>query len=516
MRKIFYFSVFFLLAIFVTWPLILHLDHFVIDPYDSLLITWIQNWWLHSISLQGNIFYPYPATLAFSDYQLVSTILGAPFVFLSGEPLVGFNVNLILGFALTGIVTFYLAKHFTKSDPASFLAGVLVSFSTIHLNHMGHPQIFHMWLVILPVLLLFQKRFKLFSLFFALAVINSPLNLYFFLFFVTIFILVIRQDIKKTLLAALISSFISGIFLLPYFWVSHHYDYVRPITDAINFSLQLPDLLNVSIHSRLSRFFPQGWGTPAYFGAVFLCLIGGFAIAFWRQPKKDKIMKFWLWSAGLAFILALGPALHIFRHTVHVGPIPVIPLPYAILYYIIPGFSGFRTPSRWILITVISLAIAITLYFSKRITWFWAVVLSALVIMEINLPFRYFSVPRVREFPPEQVWLKNNYVGAPIIQFPIYGWFDGDKVGVETMREYYSTIHWHPMFNGHSGFSPREWEERVRWLQKNFPSRETIDWIKEEGIKLVLVPKSWENKVAEFSEVKLVQSFPTSSVFEVR
>lgn len=504
-----------MLSVLVTWPLLLHLNTFIIDPYDSLLITWIQNWWLHSFSLNGNIFYPYQATLAFSDYHLVSTMIAAPFVFLTGEPLVGFNINLILGLTLTGVVTFSLAKQFTKRDAPSFLAGVLVAFSTIHLNYMAHPQIFHLWLVILPILLLFKKRFKLFSLFFVLAVLNSPLNLYFFLFITTMFVLIIRQEVKKTLLVVFVSSIVSGVFLLPFFWVSRHFNYTRPITDAINFSLQIPDLINVSIFSRVSNVFPQTWGTPAYFGAVFLGLIGVFFVRFFRHPQKDKVTSFWLWSAAFAFILALGPALHIFRHTIHVGPIPAIPLPYAILYYVVPGFAGFRTPSRWLLITVVALAIACTLYFSKRITWSWAIVLSALVILEVNFPFKYFSVPAVKEFPPEQVWLKDHYVNAPIIQFPVYGWFDGNKIGTETLREYYSIIHWHPMFNGFSGFSPREWEARVKWLQKNFPSAESIGWIKKVGIKLILVPRSWETNVSQFAGVKLIQSFPNSSVFEV-
>ncbi len=494
------FLVFLVLALLVTWPLVLNLNHLIIDPVDGLLITWIQNWWLHSRSLAGNIFYPYHATLAFSDYHLVSAILGAPFIFLTHEPLVGFNVNLILGLALTGFSGYLLVKFLTKQEPASFLAGILLAFSTLHLNYMAHPQLFHLWLLILPLLFVYQKRFKLFLLFFLLAVLNSPLNLYFLLFFGV----VLRRHFRWFIFGA----FLSLPFLLPYYFVSRQFDYTRPITDAINFSLQFPDLSNVSVFSRLSAFTTWQPGTPAYFGIVATVLVLALILSRRHKPKE------WLWSAGVSFILALGPALHILRNTVHFGPFPAIPLPYAVFYYLLPGFSGFRTPSRWILLTFLSLVIAVAIFFSKKISWRWAILLSIVVILEINQPFNYKQVPAVADFPPEQKWLASHYLGSPIAQFPIYGWFDADKVAVETTRMYYSTIHWHPMFNGYSGFSPKQWETQVKWLQQNFPSAETIGFLRNLGIKLILVPADWDVSQVQ-NELELEVSFPNTKIYQI-
>jgi len=42
------------------------------------------------------------------------------------------------------------------------------------------------------------------------------------------------------------------------------------------------------------------------------------------------------------------------------------------------------------------------------------------------------------------------------------------------------------MYNGYSGFSPREWEERVKWLQKTYPAREAIDFLLNQGVELVV------------------------------
>lgn len=490
-KNIVIFGTFLLLSLVVTYPLIFHLRTFIIDPVDSLLITWIQNWLIHSPTLNTNIFYPYQNTLAFSDYHLVGAILTAPFIWVFKEPLLAFNINYLAGFVLTAFSSYLLAFHLTKKTPISFLTGVLISFSTLHLNYMAHLQLFSLWLLIFPLLFLFQKRYKFFALLFILASVNSPLNFYILLFFSLIF-----KSWRHTIWAILLTV----PFLLPYYFVSRQFNYSRPITDAINFSLQFPDLANVSVISRLSTFVPQKPGTPAYFGAVFLILILFFLF------KKTKSSP-WLWGAGLSFILAFGPALHVFRNTIHIGPIPFIPLPYTIFYYLLPGFSGFRTPSRWILVTFICLAFAVAIYFAKKINWKWSLILSLLVLIEVNFPFHYYEIPKT---PPEQIWLKDHHVGAPIIQFPIYAWFDGDKTKEETLRMYYSTIHWHPMFNGYSGFSPKEWEEKVRWLQKDFPSVETITYLRSLGIKLVLAPSSWQiplKSVAEFTDTKVYELY---------
>lgn len=505
MKKLLVLGFFTLISVVVTWPLILHLNNFIIDPHDGLLITWFLNWSLgHPLNYNANIFYPYQNTLAFSETMFPQALIAAPFVLLTAEPLVTYNINVLLGFVLTAFACYLLISYLTKSDPAAILGATIFTFSTIHLNYLAHLQLFDFWPVIFAIYFLLREKFKLFVLFFLISSLTTILNLYFLLAVICLIFLFNFVKRRSLVLYTIISVLLVAPFLFPYYLVTRQFQNIRPINDAINNSLQFPDLLNVSVYSRLSAFFPQQSGTPAYFGAVFLGMI---LLAF----RKFKI-SIWWWLAGLSFILALGPALHIFRNTVHIGPIPAIPLPYAIFYYLLPGFAGLRTPSRWILLTAFALSVAVVVYFAKRITWKWAVILSLLVILEVNFPFQYTQVPSVREFPQEQVWLKDNYPGAPIIQFPIYAWFDGDNIGTETLREYYSTIHYHPMVNGYSGFSPREWEEKVKWLQKNFPDGETVGYLRNLGIRLILVPVDWDVTSVQ-NELELVASFPQTNVY---
>lgn len=480
------------LTIIVSWPLILHLDSLIIDKYDGLLITWILNWDIHSLTsgltglvnfYNANIFYPDKNTLAFSDLQLPLATIALPFVLITREPLVAYNINFLLGFILTAFSVYLLAG----SGRVGLISGLVFTFSTIHLNYMTHLQLFNFWPVVLAIYFLLKKKWRWYILFFVTAGLVTPLNV-FFLAVVALF--------RRGLRATAVGLVILAPFLFPYFLVSRQYHYVRPITDAIHFSLFWGDLFTR--------------GSQGYLGTVFLALV---VVAIWKR-RRD----FWFWLAVISLVMALGPALHLIPTTVHIGPLRAIPLPYAIFYYLVPGFSGFRTPSRWILLMALGLVIFSTRILKNKPVWILAAI-GFLVILEINYPFKFYQVPPREKFPAVQQWLVTNYVGASIAQFPIYGWWDPsttlragnpvDGLGLETLREYYSTIHWHPMYNGYSGFSPKEWEDSVKWLQKNCPSENCLRFLKTKGIKLVIDDQK------RIWPAKLIKQFASGSIYEI-
>ncbi len=518
-----------LLTLIVTFPLALHLNTLILDRYDGLLITWIINWNVHSFSLglpgilnyfNANIFFPYHNTLAFSDYHFLNGLIALPFVFITGEPLVGYNINYLLGFSLTAWAMFLLIRSLTRDTRCALLCGTLFSFSMIHLSYMTHLQLFDFYPVIFATHFLLQRRFLLFLCTFILAVLTMPLNIFFLLAVVTSYFLTIKRDDKRLLLSAVVAWAVSGLLLLPYVFVSHEFNYVRPIQEVIHFSLKYPDLVRINESSRLVSFLgSQDSGTPAFFGVIFLLLL---LILFWQRLRNFSLitpspqLNFAFLLGALSFILSFGPAFHVVTHTIRAGFLPFIPMPYLILYYLLPGFSGFRTPSRWILLSAFALVIAIGIHFKRKISSVSLSFLIALILLEINLPFSYILVPTVKDFPPEQAWLKANSSGQAIIQFPIYNWADFDGVGEETLRMYYSTIHWQPMFNGYSGFFPEAWQNKVGWLRKEFPSTKTLQFLKDKQIKLILVPEGWKARMLPFNQVELIEEFPNTLIYKLQ
>ncbi len=535
-----------LLSIVVTWPLILNLNTLVIDPYDALLNTWMLNWTAHSFAggLSGllnyynaNIFFPYTNTFAFSDLQTPLGILAIPFIYFSKEPLWANNIITILGFVLSGLSVYWLTRLFVKKNSVALLSGIIFSFSCLHLNYIAHQQAFHFWPVVLCIYFLFRKSSIWFSLFFLTASLTYVYNFYVLLLIGGIYFVYFPSDRIKTFLGLVLGIIVTTPFLIPFLLVSKEFNYVRPINDVIHFSLHPLDIFNIGSNSRLNfiPYHPNN-ATAGFFGVVTFCSI---IVMFWQlwffrkalpTMENSRTLIFFLILAVFAFIMAIGPGVHLFRETVHVGPLPIIPGPYLIFYFLVPGFKGFRTPSRWIIVTFFAFILALAIYFAKRITWKVTAVLIIVTLLELSLPLRYSRVPSVSEFPPEQSWLVNNFKGAPIIEFPIYVWSDrttpdirGNQklqtrtngVGEETLREYYSTIHWHPMYNGYSGFSPKSWERDVQWLQKEFPSQESVSYLKNKGIKLILVPSSWQPGMEKFKQLKLIKRFSNTFIYRI-
>src|SRR5258708_4901737 len=90
--------IFFILAgIYITFPLFLNLGNLTTDLGDTLLISWIHSWVIHSLNtnvfslFEGNIFYPYHNTIAFSDLFLTSSLIAYLPVKLIGQPIAANN-----------------------------------------------------------------------------------------------------------------------------------------------------------------------------------------------------------------------------------------------------------------------------------------------------------------------------------------------------------------------------------------------------------------------------------------
>lgn len=524
------FLIFFITAVVITWPLIFHLTSAITDPVDGLLATWIMNWNIHII-LSGpiawfnfsnaNIFFPYHNTLAFSDYHLPGSILALPFVIIFGEPVLAFNINLLLGLALTGLSFYLFVLRLTKSYPAAFLAGFVGTFSLLHLNYLSRLQYLHFWPVIFATHFLLQKKYWPFIFFFVASVTVTPLYLYFLLLITMIFTLFQRTDRIRVVKSILISLAVSSFFLIPSWQASREFNLTRSVTEVVSHSLKWTDLVSASSISKLSLIFPATQNSaPGFLGISLVTVIGIFLVKrYWYKIKEESETAVTIRSlliVGLvSIVLSFGPFFHIHKDTIRVGPIPAIPMPYLIFYYLLPGFAGIQMASAWLILGGFALFLAAVIYLSKHISVAWVIVFCLLSFWEIKTPITLYSVPSRHEFPVEQEWLAKNSVNEPMIQFPINSRLDQPGVRLEALKMYYSTIHWRPMFNGYSSFPPAEWESRVKNLQNEFPSKDSFALLRKLKIKLVVTPRSWEGKMSEFKEIKVIKAFSETIIYQL-
>ena len=117
-----------------TWPLVLAPASSWPDHHDPALFTWVMattaRRLLHAPGalFHGNAFYPYGLSLAFSESLLVPALLGFP-GFVAGNPVLTYNLLVLLFWPVNGVAMAWAAHEVTGSRSAAWLAGAVFSLS---------------------------------------------------------------------------------------------------------------------------------------------------------------------------------------------------------------------------------------------------------------------------------------------------------------------------------------------------------------------------------------------------
>ena len=121
-------------VIVATWPLVLAPASSWPDHHDPALFTWVMattaRRLLHAPGalFHGNAFYPYGLSLAFSESLLVPALLGFP-GFVAGNPVLTYNLLVLLFWPVNGVAMAWAAHEVTGSRSAAWLAGAVFSLS---------------------------------------------------------------------------------------------------------------------------------------------------------------------------------------------------------------------------------------------------------------------------------------------------------------------------------------------------------------------------------------------------
>ncbi|MDD5667372.1 MAG: hypothetical protein PHS26_08700 [Actinomycetota bacterium] len=152
------------LTVVFTWPLVLHLHNGVIGGRgDPMLNAWIISWDAKTIFtnpsglFQGNIIYPSRDVLAYSEHLFAMGILTAPVYFISGNPVLSYNLLVVFAAVLSGFGCYLLVKELTSSRWAGLAAGVFFAFCPYKLSKLGHLHVF--FSPFLPFALLYEYRY---------------------------------------------------------------------------------------------------------------------------------------------------------------------------------------------------------------------------------------------------------------------------------------------------------------------------------------------------------------------
>ena len=406
---------FLLLALGMTYPLVLHLgDAIPGPPWDNLV--WLYDlWWAKRTLLMGQgspffnpgLFAPFGYDLALSETMLANKLLVAPVLAL-GSPVLAYNGLVLLSFVLSGLGACLLGQELTGDRIAGFISGIIFAFAPYRMHVLAAgwlPLISTQWL---PFLFWSLERgirrnrwpwFALGGVFLGASVLSSWYYAYVVAPFALLYGLLRLRSWRGRLQVGLTLA-VAGALVVPAAFPilrGAGQEMAWPLRDVEKWAASVDDFVLPQIYHPLwgravlsARAWVPGypWYAPGVVGLGFvpLALV---ALAGWRRHREGAV-KAWLVCAVLSLILALGTTLHWGGERVYIavpaaverafargmgflmgrlalhpapyallrraGAVPV-PLPGLLLYLFLPFGAALRTMYRFGLVTIFSVAV---------------------------------------------------------------------------------------------------------------------------------------------------------------
>ncbi len=523
MRRLLLILLFFFALAFIVYPsAFLSPKNTLPDDNDTRLIAYIitqvQNNLLHHQPLfWGTYFAPYQNTLTYSEPFATSAMLTLPLRLFTSSPILIFNLAFVINFVLTLTASFLLFRYLFDDDWLAIFTTVLLNLTGFHLSYLPHLQVFSLWPILLSIYLFlrFQSENRIIFIYLFLLTLTFQITESLFgayLIFIACFIIFLekRRHLKAIFFRTLFFLPLWLIFLFPYLKLHLTFpEAVRPIRDAAHFSLGLEEVFTKYQSWVLIALLVLSHGRSLIesFVAIF-CKVrkawspaktGVYAPQTRNFPRRGKLSVANKWTQSknsswhiilfFSLIMSLGPVLKVFGQNLRVFGL-LIPLPYALFYYIFPGFNGFRTPSRFIILAAIAAVIIIGYklqpIFRKLLpqTKFFLITLLTLILMlEFRLP--YPSYPVNITPPPIYQMIRDLPDSDIILELPIKLWND-DGHEIESLRSLYSLDHGHRRVGGYSGFAPLTWIDLVENLKASGLSPENRNRLHALGITIIV------------------------------
>jgi len=474
-----------LVSVVFTWPLAANLNG--VPAGDAFVFT--HCFWLYKKALiafqnpffTNYIFYPEGVNLAFQSGTFGNFLLTLPVTLLAG-PVAGVNISFLLTFVLASWFTYLLVYRITGDLLASLAAAFIYSFSFMHtghgVSHLNISSIHCLPAVLYALFRTFEVRSwgwpVVAGIFSGLTVLTDQLQTILVAGASTAaFIWCLRN---RRLLAFPIGGILARFVLIAVIGLAIASPYLvalfsfmdkgsapleQGIFDRGGANVFAADLLGFVMHpagygifaKQFHELFP-GFGNPQPFLGVVVMLL-----LLWQAvSRRGGVIVKCLWiSAGITFVLSLGPTLHIGGRWQWGGDGSFIKLPY---FYIakLPLFAQIRTPDRFHIVTSFAIAflvafalISLRKYladrFSPKAGW---IILGGVMLLMVA---EYLPPRGVAHQVPDSEMLRT--IGkepdkAPLLWLPLSRASSFARNGMESSVKamYYQTIHGKPILNG--------------------------------------------------------------------
>jgi hypothetical protein len=475
----------------MTWPQIRLIDSAVYDSDDPLLSVWRISWIAHILPsnpadlFNGNIFYPEPRTLAYTDSVLLQGFAAAPLIWAGVSGVATYNLLLLISIALSGWAMWRYAEHITGSMAAALLAGIIFAFVPYRFDHFHHLELQATFF--LPLTLLFFER----------AIESGS-----------------RRD-AWLMMASLVGQVYSGIYYSVFLatamvpiaamrlWLAApaaRAAFLRATAPAAAVSLLIatPYLLayglnRESLGDRLDRdvkLYSATWSN--YLATTDANVLHG-ASALYGQPER------YLFPGLLAVVLGAIGLHSIDRRRATLVAIALCGLVISLglntslydwLRSVVIAYRGLRAPARASILVFFALA-ALAAYGWARLmrgrrqsTIIVATTIAAAALLaEYRTTLnKWLTMP---EEPAEVYQWLAQQPRSVVAEVPFAKPDELHSIA-DGLYMFNSTWHWQPIVNGYSGFFPRTFIELAQET-RTFPDDHSVAYLKKRGVDLIVL-----------------------------
>lgn len=505
-----------ILTVVLTYPVVANITTHIAGKGDAWSVLWM--FWYTKIALLNPspdlaltytnfIFYPNGIPMIPFGYAFAQ-LLSIPLQDLFGLGIT-YNLLWLFSFIAGGYGTYLLVNYLVDNKIAAFIAGIIFAFCPFHfahaLGHMGATTI--EWIPFCALYLLKMtkegglKNAVYAAVFFILVAMSDLQYMIYMGFFVVLLVLyeavtelrlqepqqgVFRSlrsvsTLKELVKNVMVFASVSVIGILPF-----TYTMITTALSPSNFLNPLPyetvvysaDLLGFFVPSSFHPLFGSWLSQNVYdyfTGNItehttyigYIVLI--FTIYAVITLRKKKELIFWTISAVFFTLMSLGPILHIYGRTQFTVFETTIPLPYIIVYYVVPFVSSGRTVGRFFVLAMLSFTVLAGYGISNYIKRFdvrwkrnaFVLLLTALLI------FEFLAVPCVISFVDKPVCYRqisednDDYALLEVPATNVY--YCGIKC------EYYQTLHGKKIVGGQVARTPigaRDFDYKTPLIQQ--------------------------------------------------
>lgn len=475
----------------------------VADVPDTHLFIWTLAWDVYAFLHQplhifdANIYHPFADTLAYSENLIGSAVIAAPFIWLTGNPVLAMNITALITCALCGTGAYLLARRLHLSPQAAFICGLIFAFAPPRFFRLGQLHMTAVqWIPFsLAFLHTYLERGTRVDLLLAVGCFSlqalSSGHGGAYLVVATVARLAwhaafgaeiaVRQRLRDFGAA--------GAYLLaPAVWVALPYriaqneaglrrGYLTGAQPGIESFLASPSRFHVFLQEKFWGPFTRE--PDAYlFPGILALVLAAIAVANWSQRKRlrDNAVAFYLLLAVLSTLMFVDRPFELWRYA-----------------YWLPGFNFIRVPSRFIILTMLALSVLAALGFermasrtSQKGRSIAVVVIGALLLAEYS-SYPFSGVPYRVEVPAIDRWLDTQPKPFVIAEVPVPS--PGDLGAFErhqTTAMLHATAHWQKTIHGYSGIRRPRHDELYLELTR-FPDAVSITDLQEVGVTHVVV-----------------------------